>query len=492
MSDPISAKALFTAGLTREQFIQKYLEIQQSSEEKNSSIFTEDFTNSVGQIFDTLNAHGKDNNVLEESEISLLQGFDGDNTNLSESDLKALYIHMGNEILSKHSKKLSPEEAYNNAMANTDAQSSTYVQDLRGQISILEELISHRKINSTNIQQMYQSQIDDIIKKDTNLSTEQKTEYIKLSEDLSSLQKEADKNAAEMKKIEAQLRENEDEIKFTQSEIDSMNSNNEEDSQGLAVWTNDLNRLLSEKADLNYQYKTLSAKQKSLNTQITKTKSSLDEKSIEINAANPDLKAKIATYKNMIAQEKVSSESEIKSYESQISTLRASQSYAIEQIQKAPTSSNNSAGASHQNDNLMSFDELKAMGLEYSSGKGQKLAGTIQKHLKGFTGYCSKHVSNALSESGLGNERCGSAADMDSKLGNNNNFKEIKVSSADDLKKLPAGCVLVYERGAARYSSKHGHIEVTLGDGTAGSDGRTRNLRYTENMHVFVPVEQSA
>ena len=491
MSEPISAQALFTSGLTREQFIQKYSELQQSNGSKESSIFTDDFANSLGQIFDTLNTNGND--TLDADEITTLQGLgDNDNSTLSEADLKALYTQMGKEIMSKYSANSSPEQMYNNAMTNGETYSNTYIQDLNEQISTLEELVSLRRINSTNLQQMYQSQIDDIIKKDNTLTTEQKAEYIKLSEDLSAMQREADKNAAEMKKIEAQLRDNENEIQLTQAEIDKMDPNNEEDSRGLAVWTNDLNRLMSEKADLNYQYTTLSTKQRSLNTQITKTKTSLDEKNREISAGNPDLKTKIAMYNNLIEQERTSSETEINGYESQINTLRTAQTYAIEQMKNTPAPTSDSAEASHQNDNLMSFDELKAMGLEYSSEKGQKLAGTIQKHLKGFTGYCSRHVSNALAESGLGNERCGSAADMDSKLVNNQNFKEIKVSSAEDLKRLPAGCILVYEREAARYNAKHGHIEVTLGDGTAGSDGRTRNLRYTENMHVFVPVQQAA
>ncbi len=491
MSEPISAQALFQAGLTREQFIQKYSELQQSNGSKDSSIFTDDFANSLGEIFDTLNTSGND--TLDADEITTLQGLgDDDNTTLSEADLRALYTKMGQEIMSKYSANSSPEQMYNNATANSDIYSNTYIQDLNQQISTLEELVSLRRINSTSLQQMYQSQIDDIIKKDLNLTTEQKTEYIKLSEELSTLQREADKTAAEMKKIEAQLRDNENEIKLTQAEIDKMDPNNEEDAQGLAIWNNDLNRLMSEKADLNYQYSTLTTKQKSLNTKITKTKSALDEKNREISAGNPDLKTKVAMYNNLIEQEKNTSEAEIKGYESQISTLKTAQTYAIEQIKNTPAPTIENSEVSHQNDNLMSFEELKAMGLEYSGAKGQKLAGTIQKHLKGFTGYCSRHVSNALAESGLGNERCGSAADMDSKLVNNQNFKEIKVSSAEDLKRLPAGCILVYERGAARYNAKHGHIEVTLGDGTAGSDGRTRNLRYTENMHVFVPVQQAA
>ena len=55
-----------------------------------------------------------------------------------------------------------------------------------------------------------------------------------------------------------------------------------------------------------------------------------------------------------------------------------------------------------------------------------------------------------------------------------------------DLSSLPAGCVLVYDRGVAGYSSKYGHTEITLGDGTAGSGGITHNIR--QGARVFVPV----
>lgn len=491
MSEPISGQNLFTAGLTREQFIQKYSELQQSNASKDSSIFTDDFANSLGQIFDTLNTNGND--TLDADEITTLQGLgDNDNSTLSEADLSALYTQMGKAIMNKYSANSTPEQMYNNAMGNGDVYSNTYIQDLNQQISTLQELISLRQFNTTNIQQTFQSQIDELIKKDSNLTTEQKTEYIKLSQELSALQKESDKNSADLRKIEEQMRDNENEIKLTQAEIDKLDPNNDEDAQSLSTWTNDLNRLMSERDDLNFQYTKLSTKQKNYTSSIQKKRNELNKKNDEICAGNPELKQKITLYNNMIEQEKNASKKEIEGYQQQISTLQTAQSYAIEQLKNTPPISSDNPEASHQNDNLMSFDELKAMGLEYSSEKGQKLAGTIQKHLKGFTGYCSRHVSNALAESGLGKERCGSAADMDTKLENNANFKEIKVSSAEDLKRLPAGCILVYERGAARYNAKHGHIEVTLGDGTAGSDGRTRNIRYTENMSVFVPVQQAA
>ena len=74
---------------------------------------------------------------------------------------------------------------------------------------------------------------------------------------------------------------------------------------------------------------------------------------------------------------------------------------------------------------------------------------------------------------------------MDTVLGKNKNFKQISAEGID-LKKLPAGCVLVYERGVSGYSSEYGHVEITLGDGTAVSGGRTRNIR--PGAKVFVPV----
>lgn len=492
MSDNIPAQEIFKSGLTREQFIEKYSEIQKTEENKDSSIFSEDFANSLGQIFDTLNTNGND--TLDEDEITTLQGLgDNDNKTLSEADLKTLYEKMGDEIIKKHSKDVSPEQSFKTATANGDIYSNTYVEDLCQQISTLQELISLRKINSTNIQHTYQSQIDELIKKDASLTTAQKTEYIKLSNELQALQRQSDSNDAEMKKLETEIQDNENEIKLAQAEVDKLDPNNEDDKSSYNTWSEDLNRLLNKRDDLNFEYSELKTKKSNFSSKIQKTKSDLDKKNNEVQAGNPDLKIKVQMYRNMIEQEKSSCKSDVEKYTTQVKSLQSAQTYAINQIKNtpAPTFEGESGEASHKNDNLMSFDELKAQGLKYSGNKGQKLAGTIQKHLKGFTGYCSRHVSNALNESGLGKERTGAAADMDTLLEKNKNFKEIKVSSAEDLKRLPAGCILVYERGAARYNSKYGHIEVTLGDGTAGSDGRTRNLRYTDNMSVFVPVENA-
>ena len=144
----------------------------------------------------------------------------------------------------------------------------------------------------------------------------------------------------------------------------------------------------------------------------------------------------------------------------------------------------------NKNNNAISFDSFAQKGLKYSSAKGQKLAKDVANHSVGFTGKCSKYVRTALQRTGMHNGHTASAYQMGGVLGKNKNFQEIDPSTVN-LKQLPAGCILVYDKGAAGYSSKHGHIEVTLGDGTACSDGRTHNLRSTQNMRIFVPVEQA-
>lgn len=142
----------------------------------------------------------------------------------------------------------------------------------------------------------------------------------------------------------------------------------------------------------------------------------------------------------------------------------------------------------NKNNNAVSFNSLQAKGLKYSSAKGQKLAKDMANHSVGFTGHCSRYVREGLQRTGLYNGHTASAYQMGGTLAKNKNFQEVSPNSVN-LKDLPAGCILVYDKGAAGYNNIHGHIEVTLGDGTACSDGRTRNVRSTNNMRIFVPTE---
>ena len=121
----------------------------------------------------------------------------------------------------------------------------------------------------------------------------------------------------------------------------------------------------------------------------------------------------------------------------------------------------------------------------YNSVKGEKLAKTIVANTVGFTGNCARYVRTALEANGLGNGERGSGYKYADILSRNPNFKEISTANLD-LSKLPPGCILVYGRGVANYSSDDGHVEVTLGNGKAASDGITNNIR--AGARVFIPV----
>lgn len=123
----------------------------------------------------------------------------------------------------------------------------------------------------------------------------------------------------------------------------------------------------------------------------------------------------------------------------------------------------------------------------YNKNKGVNLAQEVLKDVKPrSTGYCAAYVKSAIQDAGLGNYVSGHAYQLPSILKNNKNFKEVHVA-ASDLNKLPAGCVIAYDKGAANYSKTYGHCEITLGNGKAASDFITNNLRAAD-ARVFVPV----
>lgn len=123
----------------------------------------------------------------------------------------------------------------------------------------------------------------------------------------------------------------------------------------------------------------------------------------------------------------------------------------------------------------------------YNKDKAQILANEIAKYSSenGFDGYCARHVKQAIKDANLGSYKTGHAYQMPQILANNKNFKEISTKGIN-LSSLPAGCILVYDRGVSNYSSAYGHTEITLGNGTAGSGGITHNIR--PGARVFVPV----
>lgn len=132
--------------------------------------------------------------------------------------------------------------------------------------------------------------------------------------------------------------------------------------------------------------------------------------------------------------------------------------------------------------------DLKNVAAIYNKDKGIKLANEALAGLSSAQkGYCARAVKTAISDAGLGAYESGNANDIPDILRRNNNFKEVKVNGSD-LAKLPAGCVIAYDKGAAGYSSKYGHVEIK-GDGNqAISFYINNNIKPSDNVTVFVPV----
>lgn len=134
--------------------------------------------------------------------------------------------------------------------------------------------------------------------------------------------------------------------------------------------------------------------------------------------------------------------------------------------------------------NLPQFKDIN-----YDKQKGTQLAEKVTRNVESrSTGWCARYVKQAIQNAGLGQYENGHAIECVDILKRNPNFKQVNVSGSQ-LSQLPAGCIIIYEPGAADYNPKVGHIEVTLGDGRAASDFINNRIKPSENTHVFVPVK---
>jgi len=131
--------------------------------------------------------------------------------------------------------------------------------------------------------------------------------------------------------------------------------------------------------------------------------------------------------------------------------------------------------------------------VKYDKTLGNSLANIAYKNAvsKNSKHKCLQGVRESLNKQGLVDGTMGSSAyQAAAVLKNNKNFREVSVSR-EDLKNLPAGCVIVWDRNYVGTSSAdiHGHITVTLGNGSGACDRVEKKLFMLNTKHrVFVPV----
>ncbi len=118
---------------------------------------------------------------------------------------------------------------------------------------------------------------------------------------------------------------------------------------------------------------------------------------------------------------------------------------------------------------------------------GKKFAAQAEKTARRINtpGLCLKGVNDTMEAMGMPVQREASAYMALDNFQNNKRFKEVKVSK-DQLKSLPAGAVVIWDKGPGL---PHGHISVALGNGREASSTVRNQLTLKTNFHVFLPKE---
>ena len=148
----------------------------------------------------------------------------------------------------------------------------------------------------------------------------------------------------------------------------------------------------------------------------------------------------------------------------------------------------NKAKFSMKEYNAQAGEKLVNIALNYRCFKidpYSKKVTSLKKIPDKFIGNCARYVKVAIRDAGLGTYQSGDGYQMSEVLRRNSHFKEVATNSVD-VHNLPAGCVIVFNRGSQGYDSQYGHVEITTGDGRGVSDGITNNLRKPDA--IFVPV----
>lgn len=125
--------------------------------------------------------------------------------------------------------------------------------------------------------------------------------------------------------------------------------------------------------------------------------------------------------------------------------------------------------------------KLNTAGTEF----GKKFAAQAEKTARRINtpGLCLKGVNDTMQAMGLPVKREAAAYMALDDFRNNKRFQEVKVSK-EQLKSLPAGAVVIWDKGSGL---PYGHISVSLGKGREASSTVRDQLLLNTKFHVFIP-----
>lgn len=400
MSGNFSLTDLFKAGLDKDKFIQTHSDMKADGATGSSSIFADGTENFTGNIFDTIdiNKNGK----IDEDEITALErmGQKGEKDKIDEDDLTALYQKTAENILSKYGADLNPQTMFNTAVSvsqnNGGMVSSDYIQTLEEDIESLNELIDKTKSESDKKVEDLRNEIDDFVQQSSKLDAETKAKHKEKTEELNKLKKEKTEYETKIAKAKAEQKEAQNQVTLLNREIEKLNP--EKDADKIAQKQEELKTYNGNIKNLSENISSYQNKLSEIAKNITSTQNEL--KQIQASCAEKDgsLKDKISQKNAAIKTEQADCDKKTDSYKQRLEALQNAKDYAYQNMEVATCA--NEDGSSITN-KPGSVEELEQAGIPYSSEKGKKLAQNIKQNLKGFTGHCSRSVSNSLAASGL-------------------------------------------------------------------------------------------
>lgn len=499
MPESFSLNNLFKKDVTKDQFKADFDAAKNNPEiVENFSIFgDENIDENLDNIFAAADITG--DGIIDENEVMAIKSKfqDSNQDTISENDFRVLY----QEALIKRFGSGSPAEMFNNAMSGgKDQRESNYISQLDGSIENYGNLISSCQQISTDKINDLQKRIQDLTVKAAAKKEIDTAEYERLSEEARNLQTKISTKNIESQKKQRELENAKKEAKRLGEELKELKKDPETNKVEIEAREFEIGNINTKIVTLTTELSSLNDGIKSDSATLKQVQKSVKDKQNKIIKNDKETAQAIKDLKKQIADEQNNAQEDINSYQRLLQTFQNAREYAVQKISQSKPSSDGPMTFANQS-NAIDQNQLSQYGLKYSKEKGEKLARDMRNHAVGFTTFCSRYVSNGLQRTGLGNERMASAHMMDTALDGNKNFKRIQVNSLEELKALPAGCIIVYEANASwnngfrtgHYNATHGHIEVTLGDGTAASDGITRNMRYADpsQMSVFIPVESA-
>lgn len=257
--------------------------------------------------------------------------------------------------------------------------------------------------------------------------------------------------------------------------------------------TNNIRTLEEELEELNREYKKLTSQYES-ETDPDKQQGimdKIDDVSSQITSKITDINIETQLFKNV---EQIRTAS-VEKYETAVETVNNNLKQRSEEAKLIAARNTASQYATPDSFGLngvplvnANAENFKQYG--YNAERGAKLgaAAINTANRLNSRGWCYRGVIQSLAKIGVTGLTGGSAYMAANQLAARSDFKEIKVSR-DDLKKLPAGAVVVWNR-TADGSKPHGHISISLGDGRESSDhiNNQYNSCGDGTFRVFLPV----